>query len=235
MRRINCDTCKVREDGGLCGVPGEAFEDFRSIASRVVYRPRQVVFAEGMPCTGLFLVCHGTLKLYHSDRFGRDHIVDVVGPGSILGDFAVAGGEAHSVSAEAVTECQLSYLPRERLIDFLRRYPASALSLIETMSRELASTRRKVRDLALKKAESRLAGLLLQLSGNQATPHDLSASQVRWRRRDLAEMIGVSTETAIRLLSKLKRRGAIRPDGRDVVVCDLPLLTRLANHESMDA
>ena len=228
VRRVVCENCSVRH-GGFCDLPTAVFEELKSITSRIVYRPRQVVFSEGMPCTGLYLVCHGNLKLYNSDRFAHDHIVDLVGPGSMVGEFTSEGESRHSVSAEALNEVQLAYLPRERLSHFLKAHPGSALRLIELLSLELANARRKVRDLALKKAESRMAALLIELSANGGAP------RLRWRRRDLAEMIGVSTETAIRLLAKLKRRGAIRPEGREVVVCDVPLLTRLAHHDSLDA
>lgn len=234
MRRIACENCDVRSSGGLCDLEPEVFEEFRSIGNRLLYHPHQIVYAEGMPCTGLYLVCHGWLKLYHSDRLAHDHILDVVGPGAILGEFAVHEGALHSVSAEVLTETQLTYLPRERLQGFLRRHPASAARLIEILSGELAKARRKLGDLALKSAESRLASLLLQLADDGRGAHG-DQPRIRWRRRDLAEMIGVSTETAIRLLSKLKRRGVVRPSGRELVIADLALLTRLAHPGGADA
>lgn len=234
MRKISCDACRVRQSDGLCGLPTEEFGEFRQVASRLVFRPRQVVFTEAMPATGLYLVCHGTLKVYHADRFGHEHIVDIVGPGAVLGEFAADHTPLQSVSVEAVTECQLAYLPRERLVPFLKQSPILALKLIEALGRTLAATRIKARDLALKKAESRLAGLLLQLSAGEGAS-DGDETQVRWRRRDLADMIGVSTETAIRLLSKLKRRGAVRSSGRDVVVCDGAMLAKLATRDDLDA
>ena len=52
--------------------------------------------------------------------------------------------------------------------------------------------------------------------------------RLRYSRRELAEMIGVCPETAIRLLGKLKRRGVIAPEGRQIVVTDLDKLLRVA-------
>ena len=49
-----------------------------------------------------------------------------------------------------------------------------------------------------------------------------------YTRRELGELVGVSTETAIRLLAALKRKGAIRTDKRDVVLVDAARLRRLA-------
>lgn len=233
MRRITCEACPVRGLGALCDVPPEAQEDFRRVALASVYKARQVVFTEGNPSTGLYLVCRGAVKLYHADRFGREHILEIAGPGAVLGEFALDGAEPLSVSAETLTEAQLSYLPRERLEWFVRQYPATAVRMLDALGRELARARRKVRDLALKSAEARLAALLLQLA---ASPAKAAAPgpQLRYRRRELAEMIGVSTETAIRLLTKLRARGVISVDRRDIAIRDPVRLRRIAGDDEAE-
>ncbi|MFQ5665243.1 MAG: Crp/Fnr family transcriptional regulator [Candidatus Binatia bacterium] len=215
-------------------MPPDAFDAFRAASATALYRPRQVAFSEGNPAAGLYLLCSGLVKLYHSDRFGRDNILEIAGPGAVLGEIPVNTHRALSVSAEAITECQLCLLPRERLVPFLRSYPLVAVRLVSALSRELGAARRKVRDLALKGAESRLAGLLVDLargSGGLSTGRCLP---MRYTRRELGEMIGVSTETAIRLLAKLKEKRAIRIERRAVVICDVEKLTQVANYDDAD-
>jgi CRP/FNR family transcriptional regulator, polysaccharide utilization system transcription regulator len=234
MRKIRCETCPTRSRGAICDLPAEALKDFQLAGSTALYKPRQVVFSEGAPPSGLYLVCSGSLKLFHSDRFGREHILEIAGPGAILGELSLDEGPPVSISAEAVTETQLCFLARERLVPFLERHPQTAIRLIIALSAELASARRKVRDLALKGAESRLAGLLVQLArvnGSQPT----GQVQLGCSRRDLAEMVGVSTETAIRLLGKLKQKHAITVERRDITITDFDKLTKLANYDEIEA
>jgi CRP-like cAMP-binding protein len=172
------------------------------------------------------------VKLYHADRFGREHILAVAGPGSLLGELSLSDGDVLSLSAEALTDAQVLHLPRERIAGFVERHPQTGMRLLAALSRELAVARHKVRDLALKSAESRLAGLLLQLAGAAG---DAGAParhlHLDYRRRELADMVGVTTETAIRLLAGLKRKGAIATSGRDVVIADAERLTRIAQHD----
>ena len=230
MRRIQCESCSIRDSGALCDLPPEAREDFRAIGQLRMYKPRQVIFGEGNPSDGLYLVCHGDVKLYHSDRFGRDHILEVAGPGAVLGEFISAGCQTMSVSAEALTEAQLSFLPHDALAAFVQKYPTGALRLIETLGRELAATRRKARDLALKSGESRLATLLLQLCSGASSG---STVTLPYRRQELADMIGVSTETAIRLLGKLKAKSVIETDRRTLRIVDVERLTRIAQQDEI--
>ncbi|MGH7789188.1 MAG: Crp/Fnr family transcriptional regulator, partial [Candidatus Binatia bacterium] len=153
-------------------------------------------------------------------------------PGDLLGEISLADGDVLSSSAEALTEAQVLLLPRQRIAAFVERHPETAMRFLAALSRELAVARHKVRDLALKSAESRLAGLLLQLAhsaGDGGTP--ARRLHLAYGRRELAEMVGVSTETAIRLLAALKRKGAITTEGRDVLIADPERLARIAQHD----
>lgn len=231
MRRIGCESCPVKGTGALCDLPADAIEDFRAIGQLHLCKPHQVVFSEGNPCDGLYLVCHGSVKLYHSDRFGRDHILEVAGPGAVLGEMVGSSGGAMSVSAETLTEAQLSFLPHAALVTFVQTHPASAVRLIEALSRELAAARLKTRDLALKSGEGRLATLILQLLAASGVGEQQMMT-LPYRRQELAEMIGVSTETAIRLLAKLKKKGIIEGERRSLRVINIDKLTRIAQHDN---
>ena len=232
MRRIPCESCSVRGANLACNLPADVLADFRAAGTAILYRPRQVIFGEGTPAAALYLLCHGAVKVFHSDRFGRDHILEVAAPGALLGELALDDGELMSVSAEALTDAQVLHLPRERLAAFLRRHPETALRFMAALSRELVVARQKVRELALKSAEARLAGLLLQLARAETVEVASGARlHLPYTRRELAEMIGVSTETAIRLLAGLKRKRAVAADKREVVIVDAERLMRIAQHD----
>lgn len=231
MRGAAHGTLAMRPVGAMREVPLDAQEYFRAVAKCTLYKPHQPVFAEGDPCAGLYLVCYGAVKLYHSDRFGREHVLAVAGPGAVLGELALDPGESLSISAEALAETQLAFLARERFESFVDRHPRSAIWLIDALSRELGRARRRVRDLALKGAEARLAALLLELGGATNGHPPGPRVDARYRRREIAEMIGVSTETAIRLLAKLQVKGVIAIKGRDIAVTDVARLTRIADHD----
>jgi CRP-like cAMP-binding protein len=235
MRRITCESCPARTGSLTCDLPADVLADFRAAGTAMLYRKRQVIFGAGTPAASLYLVCHGTVKIYHSDRFGRDHILEIAGPGALLGELALDDGEVMSVSAEAISEAQVLCLPRDRLAAFVRVHPETAVRFVAALSRELAVARHKVRELALKGAEGRLAGLLLQLAREHEGLAAGSRLHLSYTRRELAEMIGVSTETVIRLLAALKRKGAIAADKRDLVIVDAERLTRIAQHDETDA
>lgn len=234
MKRITCQQCTVRHLTCIADLPVDELGTFQAWSVPGLYKARQVIFHEGAPAGGLYVLCHGAVKLYQSDRFGRDFIVDVATPGSVLGELALDDGDVYSSSAEALIESQLSFLPRDALMGFIERQPKTAVRLVATLSQALAAARRRAGELALKRADARLADLLLRFAA-EATPTDAGSTRIRlaYSRRELAEMIGVSTETAIRLLAKLRRNRLIAtPDG-EIVILDAERLTRLARHSAL--
>jgi CRP/FNR family transcriptional regulator len=230
MRKLRCENCPVRVHG-FCELPDNALEEFERASSSALYRAHQIVFVEGTSANGIHLVCQGHVKLYQSDRFGRQHIVDVAGPGAILGELSLREPARSAVSAETLTEAQLCFLPREPLIAFLAKHSDSALHLIAALSAQLTAARRKIRNLALKGGESRLAALLLDLLSSE---HGTDRLKLRYSRQELADILGVSAETATRLLGKLRKRGAIEVDGRHLHIVDLQTLTRVARHDEVE-
>jgi CRP-like cAMP-binding protein len=237
MRRISCQQCTVRHLTCIADLPIDDLGEFQTCVVTGLYKPRQVVFHEGAPANGLYVLCQGTVKLYRSDRFGRDFIIDIATAGALLGEIGLDDDETYSASAEALTESQLSFLSRERLARFIERHPKTAVRLVATLSKALAGARRKAGELALKRADARLADLLLRVADDTRRGGVARKGPTRIRlaysRRELAEMIGVSTETAIRLLGKLKRNRVIDTEDGEIVIPDLERLTRLARYRDV--
>lgn len=237
MRKIACEICPVRPMSIIRDLPSSELDQFRACGMSTIYRKRQVVFHEETPATGLYMVCSGLVKLYQSDRFGREHIVHVCGPGEVLGELPAAPDTPYSVSAEALVDSQLYYMPRESLARFIERYPMTGVHLIGALSCALGAARRKVRTLALKRAENRMAELLLGLAETlgRTGADGLPRLTLPYSRRELGDMIGVAPETAIRLLRRLEERRIIATQHRQLVIRDADKLTRLANHDGLEA
>jgi len=229
VKKISCESCPIRDTSCIADLSIDKLDEFRSFSVSAVYKPRQVLFHEGTATAGLYVLCHGVVKLYQSGRFGRDHILAVAGPGEVLGELPLEPSDPYSASAEALVESQVCYLPRERLVRFIELHPMTGVRLIAALSDALIAARHKVRDMVLKPAETRLAELLVKLTGNGGDAAEaVRQVTLAYSRRDIAEMIGVSTETAIRLLARLKSKGVIATHGRELTVTDLDKLRRFA-------
>jgi CRP/FNR family transcriptional regulator len=219
--------------GCFCDASLAIAAEFRAAGTPVARRAGQLILSEGDVAGDLYLLQHGIAKLCHSAASGREHILRLMGPGTILGEPSTHPTRALSVSVEAVTDVRLLHLPRKRVHWLLERRPALALHLLEAFSCELSYARRKTRDLALKDASTRLASLLLGLSRSNRSGE--AAPLMRYRRSDLAAMIGVTTETVVRALASLRARRIIASRGRGLAIIDRERLRRLAFKDELDS
>lgn len=184
--------------------------------------PGELIFQTGRPAEGLYIVSSGIVKLVQATRDGaRVHILDLRGRGDPLGEEALFSGCPYAASAKAISATQLCYLPQADLDGAIRAYPDVALALMETMAQRLVDNHRARVELAYDCSEARMARIVLRLMdrfGHRQDAH--GALGLELSRTELAELLGLRPETAIRILSDWRHDGLIELKERSLRVRD---------------
>ena len=215
---------------GVAGCPGCSWiftgldtagqQELVKLMRSVEYEADEAIFHEGTPAFGFFIICRGKVKLIKQGPAGKRQILKIVGPGELLGEENLFDGGTHPASARTLEPTRARFVKREDFLDFLKRHPTVALRLAEKIARELQGFQAKLIETAYESCRARLARLLLMLSEKYGTE---SIS-----RTDLAEMAGISTETAIRTLGEFEERGLISLKRRKITIVDRAGLEELA-------
>lgn len=216
-----CETCERRTESVLCHGDGDpaALAAFGAIHPRHRYLARQTLYHQGTPALGLYVLCHGRIKVSRADGRGREQIVRLVDPGGILGEEALRPDGRYVGTARALLESQAAFVGRDELLRLLREHNGMAVRLLQHLAQVLASTQAHLARLALADARSRMAGLLVELGRRYGHPADegLRLSPAM-SRGELAAMIGLTPETAMRLLAWFRDQGILRTAGRQIVL-----------------
>lgn len=218
----SCVTCPVREQRLFCNLGPEALEELNAIRQDSVYPAGAVLFVEGQPARGLFLLCSGKAKLTASSTQGRSLIVRVAEAGELLGLSAVVSNADYEVSAQTLEPAQVSYLPRPDFLRFLQKYGEVSVRVAEHLSMELRRAYTQVARIALAPtARAKLAGLLLDWAGVDSQPPARGARfHLRLTQEEIGELIGSSRETVSRLLNDFRRKGLIDLKGTLITLPD---------------
>lgn len=110
-----------------------------------------VLFNQGEPAIGIYLLDKGKVAL-HLDCGRRIFPTRVVSPGCVIGLPGALSGTGYSLTAETLDDCTLDFIPRERLLEFLRDNPAHCFQLVELLSKEISELRaaaQRKRDLQI--------------------------------------------------------------------------------------
>jgi CRP/FNR family transcriptional regulator len=182
----------------------------RQAASRIVAvstlqraKAGETLFSEGDDADGIYEVVSGMLRLYKLLPDGRRQITGFLGTGQILG---LAPEGTHVYSAEAINDVTLCRYPRagfERLID---EVPGLARRLLAVTSHELRAAQDQMLLLGRKAAAEKVASFLLLMADQQGGNDEIALPM---GRGDIADYLGLTTETVSRTFTKLKIEGLI--------------------------
>ncbi len=225
-----CDACQAREQCLFGDLPAPQLDAFSQIRHFHSYKARQVLFHEGTPALGFHIGCAGRVKVSKADSNGREQIIRIANPGEIIGEEAILEAQPYGATAEALDDCHTAFVKRHEFMAFLHSTQAIGQRFLLHLCRVLIETQGRLARMGLGDARARLAGALLDLSQRYGRPArggtdvDLNLS-----RAELAAMVGLSPETAMRLLSEFKDDGLVRLDGRRITVLSQDRLADLSS------
>ena len=225
-----CKACEVRLKSVLKDLQLENLETVSAAKACNWFKKGEVIFEEGSVPTGIFCIHQGKIKVYKTGHEGRDQIVRFAKGGDSLGYRALVSGEPYSVSAAALEDSTVCFIPQETFFDVLRDDEHFPMTLIRLLSGELMRAQEQIVHLAQKPVRERLAETLLILREVYGTENgDGSTLNVKLTRDELASVVGTATETLVRTIADLKRENLIATEKKKICILDVPGLLRAGN------
>jgi CRP/FNR family transcriptional regulator len=195
--------------------------------TRKRFQKDEQLFAEGDPCTGLYLVAAGKVRIFKLSPAGREQILAVEGPGSSFAELPVFDGGNYPAAASAMEDTEVLFISRKDFQSFCREHPDVGLKVIEVVGSRLRRLVGLIEELSFTTVRQRLIALILRLAqaegvrSNEGIRIELTKSH-----QDLASELGTVRELVSRNLSRLEAEGFLDVEGRKIVVKDLPGLRR---------
>ena len=144
----SCVTCDFRPDLFFCDMPAESLKAFDEIKSLAFYHRNTVLFAEGRPARGVYILCDGRAKLSICSDSGKRLTWRIAGPGEVLGIGAALSNTPYEITAELLDNSQVVFIRRKELMKFLREHTAMCLQVVHMLSQELHGAYERVRNIS---------------------------------------------------------------------------------------
>ena len=185
-------------------------DEVNSCFRDIGFSKKQTILREGENADSLFIVTTGLVKLYSSAGDGGMMLIDILKPGEHFGSVAGFGPARYKESAAAAMDCCLLKISSDNFHRVLTLYPQVAVSTVEILSRKVHFSHDLLKRLGAYPAEYRSAWLLLHLGKKLGRPWEgKTLINAPVSREELASMIGITTETASRILSRFQKQGFI--------------------------
>lgn len=180
---------------------------------RTTFRHGEILFMQGQPSACLFAVSDGMVKICTHNPDGREQIVGLSSPQSLLVGLQSLNDERYAYSAIAASNVRACKINHRTLIEHVRDRGDLAMRLIEALNTQLAHSRSLMEVLGHKCAAAKIASFILLMTPKSKKSNGGFA--LPFSRLEIASLLGLSEETVCRLMANMKREGAIHaPRGR---------------------
>ena len=201
--------------------------ELQFLAQRAVprhYSAGEIIFNEGDPCSGLYVIEIGNVRIFKSSASGREQVLAIEGAGSSIAELPVFDGGSYPASASAASDAVMLFVSKNDFQALCLEHPRVALKVLRVVGARLRRLVGIIEELSFTTVHQRLSAYLCRLAATgKRTPEGIEIT-LPTSNQELAAQIGTVRELVSRNLSRLQAQGFIHMDGRQLVIADLQKL-----------
>ena len=192
------------------------------------FKKGEALFEEGEKLNGVFCVRDGVSKLSKLSANGKDQIVKLATKGEVMGQRSVIVEESANLSAVAVNDMEVCFIPKEAIVNTLHTNTDFTYEVLRHMAHDLKEADDVIVNMSQKTVKQRIAEAFLYLRNNYGEDEEGYLS-LTLSREDIANVVGTATESCIRIISEFKKKGYLKSSGKKLGIADLKGLQDLAD------
>ena len=188
------------------------------------YASGDLIFSEGDPCAGLYIVETGDVRIFKTSAGGREQVLTIEHAGNSVAELPIFDGGNYPASASAATDSVLLFISRNDFRALCLEHPEVALKVLRMVGLRLRRLVGIIEELSFTTVRHRLAALLLRLAREAGKGSGRAEFKVAASNQELASQIGTVRELVSRNLSRFQAEGLIAMDGKNITIPDLARL-----------
>lgn len=185
------------------------------------------LFWEGDASDWMYIIKSGKVRVLKSAPTGKELVLEIMTPGDFCGGGAIFA-EIQPASAQALTLTSTYGLRRIDFLQLLRSHPQVAQHVIVYLGKRLMSAHEMILSLITNRVEQRIAMALVRLAENHGTPTSQGIRiNIKITRQNIADFVGSTVETTIRVMSRLKKQKIIGSQEGRIIIYNLDKLKEM--------
>jgi CRP/FNR family transcriptional regulator, cyclic AMP receptor protein len=191
----------------------------RAVARR--FAAGELLFSEGEPCAGLYVVAGGRVRIFKTSASGREQVLAIEGAGSSVAELPVFDGGPYPASVSAIEEAQVLFVSRNDFRACCLEHPEVALKVLQVVGARLRRLVGIIEELSFTTLRHRLiAWLLREAEAHGRATAEGTVFELGMTHQELAAHIGTVRELVSRNLARLQAQGFIHVQAREITIVD---------------
>ncbi|MEJ2156205.1 MAG: Crp/Fnr family transcriptional regulator [Desulfobacteraceae bacterium] len=184
------------------GISLDAQKDLAELAVRKQYAKNDIVFQSDEPCTAFEIVEKGLIRVSRYSALGKRLTYLLAGPGEPINLIGPFTGAAREYVAEAAQSSTIVSIERKDFTQFAFAHPRLVVNIIDILGHAVDSSNSRILDMLDKKVVDRLKRVLHTLLKKYGPTLNFTSAE-------LAELVGTTTESALRVMADMREKGII--------------------------
>ncbi len=201
-----------------------------ALAARAIekkFAPGECLFSEGEPCSGIFLLVKGSVKIFKTSGSGREIMLALEKAPSTVAEVPLFDGGPYPAGVTAVDHVVAWLIRKEDFQQVCRQNPELSLKVLAVVGRRLRHLVALLESVTFGSVRQRLARALLEFRDQAGSDSFL----LPVTHEELAFRLGTVREVVSRNLSRFQAEGLLRLQRREVTLLDPHGLEREAETE----
>jgi CRP/FNR family cyclic AMP-dependent transcriptional regulator len=188
-------------------------------SSILEFQKGQTVYSPDQPCTGLFLVIDGKVKVSRLAGDGHQVVVDIYQPDEFFGESALLSLAHRAEQATALENTKLMTWSATEIEDIVMRRPKLAVALLQILVQRTIDFGRRIESFSVDNIARRLARSLIRFSDRLGTQEpDGSIRMAPFTHELLSQYVGTSREIVTHYMNQFRRQGYLKYSRKGIIL-----------------
>lgn len=219
-----CQTCTLKSLL-FTKMSNEELEYVNGFRQEIEFEKGEIIIKANDPVKEFLYLKKGLVKLIKSDAHDKERIISIARPLDFVSLLSTFSDTHYSYSITALEKSVVCSIGLESMKDVIRKNGTFALELMQQISKSTNFVLQATYDIDNKQLRGRIAYILLWFAQKiyHKNSFDLPIS-----RREIGELINMTTENVIRILSEFRKDGIIKIDGKNIAIEKKEMLEKIS-------
>jgi len=210
----------------------DRLEKYFSSCKLISYQKGDAVIYSTDEPTGIYFINNGYIKMNTLSINGNELILNILKPGSFFPTFWAIGDKPNNYSFVAMSKVSLYKSPKEDFLIFLKENPEVLFDLTKRVLFGVDELIVNITHSLAGSSEDRVASALSIISKRfgEKMNNGKILIKLNLTHQDIADMAGITRETASLAIGKLTKNKILKQQGRKFVIFNLKKLQDMTSY-----
>ena len=223
---LSCRDCKVRHCAAAV-LDVEELDLINTSRYEASFQKGDIIIHEGSPTSHIIYLKTGLVKEYVKGTQEKEQILQIVKKSAYLGLSSLFGDKINHYSYAALEDITVCYIDISVFHQLIKQNGSFGYEILVSVARDNLNNFNRFMRQSQKKTYGRVADAILYFS---KIIYESKEFEIPFTRQELANLIGISRESATRVLTKFHEDGIVSLHDRHIRIDNIPLLQQISKN-----